>query len=84
MPLHYKGHKIGLRRVDFWIDNTVSLEIKAKADLENSHLAQAINYIEASNISTGLLINFGAKSLEYKRIANKKFNQKNQGNPQIT
>ncbi len=72
LPIHYKGHKVGLRRVDFWIDNTVSLEIKAKSELDNTHLAQAINYIEASNVSTGLLINFGAPSLQFKRIHNKK------------
>ena len=71
LSIHYKGQKIGLRRVDFWIDNTVSLEIKAKSELDNDHLAQAINYFEASNVSTGLLINFGAPSLQFKRIHNK-------------
>ncbi len=71
IPIHYKGDKIGLRRVDFWIENNVSLEIKAKSELDNTHLAQAINYIEASNVSTGLLINFGASSLQFKRIHNK-------------
>jgi GxxExxY protein len=71
LSVHYKGDKIGLRRVDFWIDNTVSVEIKAKSELDNTHLAQAINYIEASNISTGLLINFGTTSLQFRRIHNK-------------
>jgi hypothetical protein len=46
-------------------------------------LAQAINYLEAYDLEVGLLINFGAKSLEFKRVGNKKFKQKNQGNPQI-
>lgn len=72
IPVFYKADKIGLRRVDFFIENTVTVEIKAKSDLDNSHLAQAINYIEASNIATGLLINFGATSLQFKRILNKK------------
>lgn len=71
LSIHYKGNKIGLRRVDFWIDNTVSLEIKAKSEIDNSHMAQAINYIQASNVSTGLLINFGATSLQFKRIHNR-------------
>jgi GxxExxY protein len=71
LSINYKGNKIGLRRVDFWIEKTVSLEIKAKSELDNTHLAQAINYIEASNVSTGLLINFGAMSLQFKRIHNK-------------
>ena len=60
-----------MRRVDFWIENTISLEIKAKSDLDNTHLAQGINYIEASNIPAGLLINFGAPSLQFKRLHNK-------------
>lgn len=71
LSIHYKGNKIGLRRIDFWIENTVSLEIKAKSELDNTPLAQAINYIEASNVSTGPLINFGAPSLQFKRIHNR-------------
>ncbi len=71
LSIFYKGEKIGLRRVDFWIEQKISLEIKAKSELDNTHLAQAINYIEASNIETGLLINFGASSLQFKRIHNK-------------
>ena len=71
LPVFYKGEKIGLRRVDFWIENTVSLEIKAKSDLDNTHLAQGINYIEASNVQAGLLINFGAPSLQFKRLHHK-------------
>ena len=71
LPVFYKGDKIGLRRVDFWIQNTISLEIKAKSDLDNSHLAQGINYVEAPNIAAGLLINFGSPSLQFKRLHNK-------------
>lgn len=71
LSVFYKGNKIGLRRVDFWIENTISLEIKARSDLDNSHLAQGINYIEASNIPAGILINFGAPSLQFKRLHNK-------------
>ena len=51
--------------------------------LEEVHLAQALNYLEAYDLEIGLLINFGAKSLEFKRLINKKFNQQHQGNPQI-
>ncbi len=71
LPIFYNGDKIGLRRVDFWIENTISLEIKAKSELGNDHLAQAINYIEASGVAAGLLINFGAPSLQFKRLHNK-------------
>jgi GxxExxY protein len=72
LSIHYKGNKIGLRRVDFWIDNKISLEIKARSEIDNAYLAQAINYIEASNIEAGLIINFGAPSLQFKRLHNKK------------
>jgi len=83
MPLFYKQHQVGTRRVDFLVEGIVSVELKAIIKLEDVHLAQAINYLEAYDIEVGLLINFGARSLQFKRLANKKFKQKNQGNPKI-
>ena len=83
MPIYYKGQHIGTRRVDFLVGNVVSVELKAIIRLEDVHLAQAINYLEAYDLEVGLLINFGARSLEFKRVTNKKFNQKNQRNPKI-
>ncbi len=83
MPIYYKRQQIGSRRVDFLVDDAVSVELKAIARLEDIHLAQAINYLEAYDLEVGLLINFGARNLEFKRVSNRKFNQKNQGNPQI-
>ena len=83
MPIYYKKQQIGTRRVDFLVEGVVSVEIKAITNLEDVHLAQAINYLEAYDLEVGLLINFGAKSLQHKRLANKKFNQQNQGNPEI-
>jgi PD-(D/E)XK nuclease superfamily len=65
--------EFGTRRVDFFVGNAVSLEIKALIKLEDVHLNQAINYLEAYNLEIGMLINFGAKSLEYKRLINAKF-----------
>jgi GxxExxY protein len=72
MPIFYKGARIGTRRVDFFVEEKVMLEIKAVEKLENSHKAQAINYCEAYNIADGLLINFGGISLDFKRVYNKK------------
>ena len=83
MPIYYREQHIGTRRVDFLVDNAVCVELKAIIQLEDVHLAQAINYLEAYDLEVGLLINFGARSLEFKRVTNKKFNQKNQGNPKI-
>ena len=71
MPIFYKNEQIGTRRVDFFVEHDVSVEIKALTKLEDVHLAQAINYLEAYNIEIGLLINFSAKSLEFKRLINK-------------
>ena len=73
MPVVYKGVCIGTRRVDFLIDNVISIEVKAVIKLENVHLAQALNYLETYHLELGLLINFGAKSLEFNRLYNKKF-----------
>jgi GxxExxY protein len=68
MPLSYKGHDIGTRRVDFFIEGKIMLEMKAVAQLEDVHLAQAINYLEAYGMEIGLLINFGNTSLQFKRV----------------
>ncbi len=83
MPIYYKKQHIGTRRVDFLVEGVVSLELKALVKTEDVHLAQAINYLEAYDLEIGLLVNFGAKSLEFKRLTNKSFKQKQQGNPNI-
>lgn len=82
MPIFYREEQIGTRRVDFLVGGLVSVELKALTKLEDVHLAQAINYLEAYNLEIGLLVNFGAKSLEYRRLINPKFGQqyKNQLN----
>ena len=68
MPLHYKGNDIGTRRVDFFVMGKIMVEIKAIIQLEDVHLAQAINYLEAYGMDIGLLINFGSRSLQFKRV----------------
>jgi GxxExxY protein len=68
MPLQYKGYDIGTRRVDFFVDEKIMVEIKALKELEDVHLAQAINYLEAYGMKVGLLINFGNTSLQFKRV----------------
>ncbi len=73
MPVYYKGRCIGERRVDFFVEEKIMVELKAIIKLENVHLAQAKNYLEAYNMEVGLLINFGAISLEFKRIGNQKY-----------
>lgn len=77
MDLHYKGEKVGTRRVDFFVENQIMVELKAVVQLEDVHLAQAINYLEASGFKIGLLINFGNTSLQFKRVMkpNKNYNQ---------
>ena len=78
MPLFYKKEDIGSRRVDFFVEEKVMVEIKAITELEDVHLAQAINYLEAYNLEVGLLINFGNTSLQFKRIMNKKYKNQSQ------
>ena len=72
MPIRYKGQYVGGRRVDFLV-NGISVELKAITELEDVHFAQAMNYLEAYNLQTGLLINFGAEKLQYHRLTNPKF-----------
>ena len=68
--IYYDGIKVGTRRADFVVENSVIIELKALVNLENVHIAQAKNYVVAYNFSRGLLINFGAQSLQYKLLFN--------------
>lgn len=75
MPIYYREIKVGSRRVDFFVGDLIMVELKAVAELEDLHVAQALNYLEAYNKQVGLLINFGNKSLTFKRLLNKKYRQ---------
>ena len=68
MNIYYKAQNIGTRRVDFFVEGKIMVELKAVIQLEDVHLAQAINYLEAYNMKIGLLINFGSRSLQFKRV----------------
>jgi GxxExxY protein len=68
MQIFYKGEDIGTRRVDFFVEEKVMVELKAIVQLEDVHLAQAKNYLEAYGLPLGLLLNFGNKSLQFKRV----------------
>ncbi|MDM8516072.1 GxxExxY protein [Desulfobacterales bacterium HSG16] len=76
MEIYYRGERIGKRRVDFFVNNTIMVELKAMINLKDVHLAQAINYLEAFQKEIGLLINFGAISLQFKRVHNNKLLKK--------
>ncbi len=73
LPVYYKGIHIGSRRVDFLVESYVCVELKAIAELNESHIAQTFGYLEAYNKEVGLLINFGAASVQYHRLHNKKY-----------
>ena len=79
--IFYDGIIVGTRRADFVVENRVIVELKALISLEDVHLAQAKNYVVAYDYQKGLLINFGAVSLQYKLVFNPKyypnFNSKN-------
>jgi len=77
MVIYYEGIDVGVRRVDFLVADVVMVELKAISKLDDIHFAQALNYLEAYKLETGLLINFGSKSLEFKRLSNE-YKLKNQ------
>lgn len=70
--IFYEDIDVGTRRADFVVENKVIVELKAKIKLEDVHLAQAKNYVVAYGFKKGLLINFGATSLQYKLVFNSK------------
>ncbi len=73
--IFYDNEYVGTRRADFIIEGKVILEIKAVITLQDVHLAQAKNYIVAYDFPIGLLINFGASSLQFKKVYNSKYNK---------
>jgi GxxExxY protein len=81
MPIYYLDQHIGTRRVDFLVDNKISVELKAATKIEDVHINQAMNYLEAYNLEIGLLINFGSRRLEFHRFTNKKYKPNSTGNP---
>lgn len=68
MDIRYKGQLVGKRCADFFVEDAVMVELKAVKELEDMHLAQAINYLEVSGQSIGLLINFGSRKLDFRRV----------------
>lgn len=81
MEIFYDEIQIGTRRVDFFVEDRIMVELKALSKLDDSHLAQAMNYCQAYGLPIGLLINFGSKSLEFKRVYN--INHPDNKNPKI-
>ena len=74
LSIYYSEVIIGKRRLDFFVENLISVELKAKAIIEPAHFSQAGNYLGVQNLEAGLLLNFGNISLGYKRIENPKYN----------
>jgi GxxExxY protein len=70
MTIYYDGQDIGTRRVDFFVEGVIMVELKALMKLEEIHLTQTMNYCQAYNLPIGLLLNFGAKSLDFRRVYN--------------
>ena len=68
LPIFYENEKVGSRRVDFFVERRVLVELKAVDCLLKGHHVQIINYLEAFNLPIGLLVNFGSTSLEFKRF----------------
>ena len=71
MPIYYHEVEVGSRRVDFLVEDSVMVELKAVVQLEDVHLAQGLNYLRVYNLEKGLLLNFGSTRLEVKRLFRK-------------
>jgi GxxExxY protein len=77
-PIYFRGQQIGTRRVDFLVNGPaagqpVLVELKVTTDLTDAHFAQIVNYLEAYRLPVGLLLNFGATSLQYRRLVKTRF-----------
>lgn len=68
----YEEVNVGSRRLDLLVENSIVVELKAVVEVEPIFYNQVINYLKVFNIEVGLLLNFGNKSLQYKRFARSK------------
>jgi GxxExxY protein len=67
LPVYFDGEMIGDFLADIIVEDCLILELKAVSSLNSAHEVQLVNYLTATKIETGLLLNFGAKSLEFRR-----------------
>ena len=81
IPIYYEDVPVGTRRSDFIVENAVFIALKAVIKLEDVHLAQGLNYLEAYKIERGLLINFGSPGVQVKRLFGKHKRPLNQLTP---
>lgn len=85
MPLIYKGEKIGTRTFSFFVEGKAMVDIITVIQLEEVHLTQTFKHMDSHNMDVGILINFGSRNLDFKRIVNKKSkSSKNQVNMSST
>lgn len=70
LPLFYRGEHVGSRRVDFLVEKTVLVELKAVSEITTLHHAQVLNYLHAYQLEVALLLNFGEPRLSFKRFIN--------------
>jgi GxxExxY protein len=80
LPVSYKGELVGEYEADLVVDEKIVVEIKSISRLNSAHEAQAIHYLTATGLQLALLVNFGAGSLEYRRVI-KSEKQKKQSAP---
>ena len=67
IPVSFRGQNVGIFTADMLVEDCVLLELKAARSLDTSHVAQLLNYLRATDIEVGLLLNFGLKP-EFKRL----------------
>ena len=67
IPVWFRGHQVGAFEADVLVEKCVLLELKAASAVHNSHQAQLLNYLRATDIEIGVLLNFGVKP-EFKRL----------------
>ena len=68
IEIAYHGEKVGIHRLDMVVEDAIIVEFKALSRLSSVEEAQLLNYLKATGLKRGLLINFGASSLQYKRL----------------
>lgn len=81
IPVYFRGQDVGQFKADFVVNDRVLVELKAVQNLDRSHEAQVMNYLRATELEVGLLLNFGGGRPQFRRIVFGNANKKIRGHP---
>jgi GxxExxY protein len=84
VPVYFRGQDVGQFKADLVVEGSVLIELKAVQNLDRTHEAQVMNYLRATELEVGLLLNFGSPKPQFRRIVFENSNKKIRVYPRVS